>query len=267
MQPDIVPVFLSLWLGHLVGDFALQTERILEQKRNSSFRGYLKHGAVHYCCALAFLLLFAAVPVLSLRTQSVLAGLIAVHLLSDCGKLVLVHKGKVHDGASTFIVDQVWHTLTVATAAWFIAATGWSDFRTTFLRFQELRSTLLPVLVVYVAVIFGGGYLVRYLTKPLLEGFRKTPGQTMSADNISQLRNAGMYIGWLERFLILTALVLQSPATVGLILTAKAVIRFPELKDIRFAEYFLIGTLLSMSVALIGGLILIKTLYGTLSLK
>jgi hypothetical protein len=76
-----------------------------------------------------------------------------------------------------------------------------------------------------------------------------------------------MYIGWLERFLILTALVLQSPATVGLILTAKAVIRFPELKDIRFAEYFLIGTLLSMSVALIGGLILIKTLYGTLSLK
>ncbi len=47
----------------------------------------------------------------------------------------------------------------------------------------------------------------------------------------------------LERFLVLTALFLQSPAAVGFILAAKSIARYPELKSVRFAEYFLIGTL------------------------
>jgi DsbC/DsbD-like thiol-disulfide interchange protein len=45
-----------------------------------------------------------------------------------------------------------------------------------------------------------------------------------------------------------TAIVVQSPSIVGLILTGKSIARFPELKE-RFAEYFLIGTLLSIGLA------------------
>ena len=37
----------------------------------------------------------------------------------------------------------------------------------------------------------------------------------------------------------------------GLILTGKSIAKFPELKE-RFAEYFLIGTLLSMGLAVLG---------------
>lgn len=115
-------------------------------------------------------------------------------------------------------------------------------------------------IVIYAAVIFGGGYLIRWLTRSLLVGGSQSEGETHD-----QLRNAGMYIGWLERFLILTALLLHSPATAGLVLTAKAIARYPQFKHVRFAEYFLIGTLLSISVALIGGLILLKLLYGTVA--
>jgi hypothetical protein len=86
------------------------------------------------------------------------------------------------------------------------------------------------------------------------------PGETTN-----EMQNAGMYIGWLERFVVLTALVLQSPATVGLILTAKSIARYPEMKSVRFAEYFLIGTLLSVSLGIVGGLILLKALYGTVT--
>jgi hypothetical protein len=114
--------------------------------------------------------------------------------------------------------------------------------------------------VVYAVIIFGGGYLIRWLTRSLLEDGTQPEGETHD-----QLRNAGMYIGWLERFLILTALLLHSPATAGLVLTAKAIARYPQFKHVRFAEYFLIGTLLSLSVALIGGLILLKLLYGTIA--
>ena len=89
----------------------------------------------------------------------------------------------------------------------------------------------------------------------------------ISGETTNEMQNAGMYIGWLERFVVLTALVLQSPATVGLILTAKSIARYPELKSVRFAEYFLIGTLLSVSLGIVGGLILLKAFYGTVTLS
>lgn len=113
---------------------------------------------------------------------------------------------------------------------------------------------------IYAVVIFAGGYLIRALTRPLVNGDVRPADETTT-----QLRNAGMYIGWLERFLILTALLLRSPATAGLVLTAKAIARYPQFKHVRFAEYFLIGTLLSLCVAMIGGLILLKLLYGSIA--
>jgi hypothetical protein len=80
------------------------------------------------------------------------------------------------------------------------------------------------------------------------------------------LENAGLYIGWLERFLVITAIMVQSPATVGLILTAKSIARYPEFKSERFAEYFLIGTLLSISLAILGGVLLARLVFGQVRL-
>ena len=82
-----------------------------------------------------------------------------------------------------------------------------------------------------------------------------------------QVENAGLYIGWIERFLVITAMAMQSPALVGLILTGKSIARFPEFKETRFAEYFLIGTLLSISMATLGGILLLELWYGSISLK
>jgi hypothetical protein len=108
-------------------------------------------------------------------------------------------------------------------------------------------------------LIFGGGYLIRYLTKGLA---LDTP-----AESPAQLENAGLYIGWIERFLAVTAIAIQSPALVGLILAGKSIARFPEFKEARFVEYFLIGTLLSISLSVFGGIVLLELLYGTVSLR
>jgi hypothetical protein len=118
------------------------------------------------------------------------------------------------------------------------------------------------VAMVDAVVIFGGGYVIRSLTRPLLGEASRTAGESAHA-----LRNAGMYIGWLERFVILTALLMRSPATAGLVLTAKAIARYPEFKQVRFAEYFLIGTLLSISAALIGGAAMFELLYGAVAFR
>jgi hypothetical protein len=45
-------------------------------------------------------------------------------------------------------------------------------------------------------VIFAGGYLIRYLTPNLTAGIER-PGEAAE-----QVKNTGMYIGWLERFLV-----------------------------------------------------------------
>jgi hypothetical protein len=75
-----------------------------------------------------------------------------------------------------------------------------------------------------------------------------------------------MYIGWLERFVILTAVLLQSPATIGLVLTAKSIVRYPQIDSPGFAEYFLVGTLLSLIEAMVGGLFLLHLLHGAAAL-
>ena len=122
---------------------------------------------------------------------------------------------------------------------------------------------ILVAATVRVAVMFACGHLIRYFTRGLSSRLEGATG----TESPEQLRNAGMHIGWIERFLVITAIAIQSPASVGLVLTGKSIARFPELKDARFAEYFLIGTLPSLSIAFIGGLLLARMYYGTFSLK
>jgi hypothetical protein len=254
--------FLGLYLAHLLTDFVLQPDQMVTRKKRGAALAYVQHGAIHFFAAALFLAF--AIPGLAVRMDfyGFILGLTVVHLGIDWLKLRLVGSGKLEDGAATFLGDQAIHTLTVFLTAWLIIR---PPFLTLLAKIHWVQSAIekpLLVLVVYIAVIFGGGYIVRFLTKPLTKQDMSILGETTN-----EMQNAGMYIGWLERFVVLTALVLHSPATVGLILTAKSIARYPEMKSVRFAEYFLIGTLLSMSLGIIGGLILLKVLYGAISLS
>jgi len=253
--------FLALYLAHLVTDFLLQTNRVATGKRRGAPGAYAEHGGIHLLAGVAFL--GFAVPGLwkSPDFYAFTLGLTAAHLAMDWGKIRLLHSGRITDGAAAFLWDQFLHFLTVGVAAWLIARPSLLTMTTEVRGVQLGIEKPLLLLVVYVAVIFGGGYVVRFLTRPLLKNDMRDLGETTG-----ELQNAGMYIGWLERFVVLTALMLQSPATVGLILTAKSIARYPEMKSVRFAEYFLIGTLLSMTIGMLGGLLLLKAFYGRVAL-
>jgi hypothetical protein len=253
--------FLALYLAHLVTDFVLQSDRVVIGKKRESLSAYLEHAGVHLL-ATVFCLGFA-VPGLWSKFwfYGLLVALALVHLGIDWMKIRLVRANRVGDGAASFFADQALHFITVAIAAWLVARPSNASVMA---KIQALQSDIekpLLLSVVYVGVVFGGGYLVRFVTKPLLKGNLEVIGESAN-----ELQNAGMSIGWLERFVVLTALVLQSPATVGLILTAKSIARYPELKSVRFAEYFLIGTLFSVTLGILGGLILLKAFYGTVTL-
>jgi hypothetical protein len=65
----------------------------------------------------------------------------------------------------------------------------------------------------------------------------------------------GATIGALERLLIVAFLLTGAEAAVGLVIAAKTIARFKQLDDRGFAEYYLLGTLASVSVAVSSGLL------------
>lgn len=256
-------VFLALLLGHLLADFPLQTDRMVEQKRQGLFIGYFNHALIYYLSSATAVGLFTPVRPIFFRFLAVMLALVVIHLILDWAKISLIRSGKVAETAWTFLLDQVLHAATVAGASWVILPSPWTDLTTATGWLQSPSGgRLMVTAIIYIAVIFGGGYVIRYSTQPLLAQL-----PTGSSKSPEQLKNAGLYIGWLERFLILTALALKTPALVGFILAAKSIVRFPEIRDARlFAEYFLVGTLLSFAIAVTGGFILSLVLYGTFSL-
>ncbi len=70
----------------------------------------------------------------------------------------------------------------------------------------------------------------------------------------------GAFIGTLERLLTILLVGLEAYTAVAFVVTMKSIARYKKLEEKRaFAEYFLAGTMLSMLIALILGLIAQKS--------
>ena len=111
------------------------------------------------------------------------------------------------------------------------------DWTYSFLAFTGL------LLVLNEANIF-----IRYLMEALhLVPYRKLKRKSEEID--TQEYNRGRVIGILERVLIYYFVLNGYLSAVGFILAAKGITRFKELEDREFAEYFLIGTLLSAIIS------------------
>jgi hypothetical protein len=102
----------------------------------------------------------------------------------------------------------------------------------------------------YLYVCIRGIVLVRsVLELPALQ-MRRDDDRNAGAIEIAR----GRTIGSLERAIALTLVLLGQFGALALIVAAKSVARFKALEDREFAEYFLIGTLASLLLALAGGL-------------
>jgi hypothetical protein len=110
-------------------------------------------------------------------------------------------------------------------------------------------------------------YSLIYLPMSLLIGqllAHWTPQMPPSAkaDNDSLLR-AGKQIGYLERTLILTFVLLGQIPAIGFLLAAKSIFRFGDLRqsdDKMRTEYVLLGTLFSFTLTIMLGLLVNKLL-------
>jgi hypothetical protein len=112
--------------------------------------------------------------------------------------------------------------------------------------FLNSKRTLL-VIFGLVILIWPIGYIIGQITEP----FRKQ----LDDEEVSKgLEKAGMWIGCLERTIIYIFVLSNFLTAIAFLVTAKSIFRFGEItKSRKEAEYILIGTLMSYSIAMVIG--------------
>jgi hypothetical protein len=92
-------------------------------------------------------------------------------------------------------------------------------------------------------------------TERLDPALRASPGLVPTTAGSASPARIGATIGVLERLLVVAFVLTRAEAAIGLVVAAKTLARFRQLDDRRFAEYYLLGTLASVSVALFSALL------------
>lgn len=89
------------------------------------------------------------------------------------------------------------------------------------------------------------------------EEFPEVAAASEAAQVDDRCLRIGRRIGTIERWLIVLLMATGNIPSIGLVITAKSIARYPQLRDRDFAEYYLFGTLLSVVVALGSGLVVL----------
>lgn len=224
-----------LLAGHFVGDFLLQTRRMAVGKRRLS--NLAAHAAL---IGLAHLVV--ALPLLSPRVTVALVSIVLLHAGIDALRARAVEGGR--DTLWLLALDQASHVAVLLVAWSALVQLGGAQPRLA----PELLGpwvTGWAVLAAFAVNATGGSAIVRLVLGPL--------GAIVDREATGRA-GAGHLIGILERTITLILILAGQWAAMALLATAKSVARFDDLKDRRFAEYYLVGTLTSLLVAILVGL-------------
>ncbi|TXN38367.1 DUF3307 domain-containing protein [Flagellimonas hymeniacidonis] len=232
---------LKLILAHFLGDFAFQPTHWVEDKIEKKWKSkYLYwHIGIH---------LIALLALLQLQHIGVIAVIIISHYLIDLGKLTFTNEKNYR---WLFVADQILHLLVIAGVIYWVTPFD-LDFQTLF------SEKILLFITFLVFVTYVSGILMRMLLAPYFAEILKEDD-----DEGSSLKNAGKYIGMLERLFVFGFILLDQWAAIGLLITAKSVFRFGDLnkgKNRKLTEYVLIGTLLSFGLAILSGMVYVYLL-------
>lgn len=284
-------LLLSLIIIHLIADFLLQTDEMVSEKRK-----YIKKHSLHHLLLTAILLtVFWMTSFHYLDfVHAVLFPAIfisATHFVIDFMKVKLVDGYEKRDNGfilSFFILDQLMHLLMILLALQIFYGI---EITALFRRFAELamngdaemsvqNQVLFVVIILFLGTVVSG-HMIRILLGTL-------PGQLMTFEGKYSFKNVlkesdfplkgkgekglseeysymifnkhdlsrGKLIGYIERLLVILLTFYSSYPAIAFIVTAKSIARFKQMDDRDWAEYFLLGTLSSMFLGILFGILL-----------
>ena len=171
-------------------------------------------------------------------------------LIDETKSLIILYKSKYRNNIWLFIMDQVSHFLIIA-----LVILGLNNLIKVNKYNLDNADKLLISLIVFLVVTIVTGIFIKIFINDLMP----EKGTSDAIDAISDstastgAKNGGFIIGILERILIFISMLIDYYSIIGFILTAKSIARFNKLSDQRFAEYFIIGNLISFTSSIIGG--------------
>ena len=228
-------VIVKLILAHILGDFLLQPNSWVKAKEEKKGLAWQLYAHVFIHGLLTLLLLF------DLTDWKLIVTIMFSHLIIDYAKL----KFQTENSKITwFIIDQIVHLAVILILGLF-----WMN------KENELLELLLSNTFITLATA------VLFLTQPvsiIMSVLTKPWSDSIPNEREQSLKNAGKYIGILERLLVFLFICTNHFEAVGFLLATKSVFRFGDLKESKerkLTEYILIGTLLSFGIALLVGLL------------
>lgn len=126
---------------------------------------------------------------------------------------------------------------------------------------RERAPLILTIAAAYLFVIDGGTRIVRGVLNKFPGLYSLVVTKLDRRYSGEKEENVGEWIGVLERLLALTFVLTGSYAALGFAFAAKSIARFKELEDKQFAEYYILGTSVSLLVALFAG-VAVRVVFG-----
>ena len=226
--------FLIQIIAHLLADFTFQPHLKAEEKTRTGFRStYLKW---HVLVVFGFSWIFSF-------QWSFIFGAIAIaltHWLVDGIKSYFLRFNQI--AKYYFFIDQTLHLIVILSV---------SKLFTNFFEVSPLFAFSVSTVKLLTVLAF------LFCTKPanivIKEVFRVFDIKVIKIGESEELPNAGKLIGIIERWLVLTFILLNQFEVMGFLLAAKSILRFKEDETLK-SEYVLIGTMLSFAIAIAFGI-------------
>lgn len=256
---------VCLVIAHLLGDFYLQPTTWVESRNARHLRSpslyyhALLHGALAFFTLLVISVItsfahpklgFADIALPSLLL--VAAGIAVSHFVIDAAK------SYAKPTVWAFVFDQIAH-IAVIIVLWALLTDQLSSLlnKVLLLNHKHFVAALAYLIVLKPTSIF-----IKQLLSPWSKDL-ELPSKTSQSNALVQLpvhntlAMAGQRIGYLERLLILTFVLVDQFAAIGFLVAAKSIFRFGDLTksvDKKLTEYVLLGTLSSVVITIAIGL-------------
>lgn len=236
-------LFWKLLFAHTLTDFLFQPDFIAENKKK------LKYLVIHICIFF-FLSLVFLLPNISYAIVFSLICLSLFHGIVDFLKnWIQSHLKK--KAWYLFIGDQFLHIVGIGILVEIVQKNNFIEWGN-IIRSLWTNPKFFIIASFVVFIVLGGGYFTGLVCTTLFKSF-------INSEKKIGLEKAGRYIGIFERSLIIVAVLINKYEFIGFLLAAKSIARYPEIKeDLPFAEYYLVGTLTSVAIAILGSLVLLQ---------
>ena len=223
----MIELITRLLLAHIVGDFFLQPDGICKAKKERTVKGFLTCGGHSLIQAV-----LAYIAVADWRCWWIPLVVFLSHWLIDTCK-----NRFGSDSLTSFSVDQLLHIAVIGIIAYsYKSSPG----------LPEISEPMMLYLLSYLIILMPISIFIREFTKQWAPPM----------DHTASLPNAGKYIGYLERVMILTFIYAGHVEGIGFLLAAKSIFRFGDLnkpKEVCTTEYVLLGTFSSFTISILIG--------------